>query len=466
MLLKKCFLFTITISLLILFGTPELLTKIPAQENNNSTLENQHDDNTDNSDESTFNEFENGSDPEDRKPIFSIGGQFKNLFTYTETDQYSEYQFSFTERDKKKRLIADLKRIRLSPEINISDFLHIHVDYDNEIITGTYLKSLEFDQYWRPSEHNDLFDLSYESHYDKDVFYRTKVHRAFAKLVIGDITMTLGRQLIRFGSGKLWNPLDILNPISPTFVEGAEDQKGTDALRIEYYFSEKTELALVLDQKRIDNNDDYSKLSSRNSNLVARFKTTIAETEIAALGGQIARRQIGGTDISTILLDGMLRGSVVYSKPETGESFIQGSAGYEYNFSFGLYFLIEYFYNENALNFNNELMAQYWESLISGINENNYYALSNNFLTFNQHYSGIALGYDFMPLLRGEVFAIYDFQGKSLFYNPALRYNAFENINVFIGFMKSYGIKDGKYTSDFEYLEKYSFLYASLVWYF
>jgi hypothetical protein len=398
-------------------------------------------------------------------PIFKITGHFKDLFTYTQTDQYSEY-LSSIDRDKKKRLIADLKRVRISPEITISDWLHIHIDYDNEIITGSYLKSLEFEQYWRPPEYNDLFDLSCEPLYDEDIYYRTKIHRAFIKLIIGDLTATMGRQQIRFGSGRLWNPLDILNPISPTSIEDAEEQKGTDALRLEYYLTDRTEIALVLDQKRINNDDDPEKLNSENSNIIGRLKTTVVKTDIALLGGRVSRRGIGGVDISSILLDGILRGALLYSNPEEGRSFTQGSAGYEYNFSFGLYCLIEYFYNENGLNFNEELRGAYLNSLIFGINEDNYYKLSNQFLTFNQHYCGLALGYDITSLLRVEIFSIYDIQGRGIFYNPSLKYNALENLDLSAGYMQSHIFQNAEYDSDFGYMEKYGFLYASLTWYF
>jgi len=401
------------------------------------------------------------------KRVFSFQGQFKNLLTYTETEEYSLYR-STPEPDKKKRLIADLKRIRLSPEINLSDWLHLHVDYDNEIITGSYPESPEFDQYWRFSQHNDLMQPSCEPHYDEDLYYRTKLHRAFMKLTLGDLTITLGRQMIRFGSGRLWNPLDILNPISPTFVEGAEEQKGTDALRLEYYPTDKTEISLVLDQKRIDNEEDPKKLNSKNSNIIGRLRGTVGETDIALLGGRVSRRGIGGIDISTIFLDGMLRGSVLYSHPdeEWGDPFYQGSAGYEYTFSFGLYFLLEYFYNQNGLNFNRQLRVAYRKSQIDRIDEENYYLLSNQFLTFNRHYGGLALGYDITSLLRAELFTIYDFQGKGLFYNPSLKYNAFENLDLLIGTMWSHIFKNAEHESDFEYLEQYGFFYASLSWYF
>jgi hypothetical protein len=50
-----------------------------------------------------------------------------------------------------------------------------------------------------------------------------------------------------------------------------------------------------------------------------------------------------------------------------------------------------------------------------GIDESNYYIISNRMITYNSHYASVAAGYDFHPLLRGEIFSIYDFQGEGYF---------------------------------------------------
>jgi hypothetical protein len=113
---------------------------------------------------------------------------------------------------------------------------------------GNYLKSPEFDGLLRPSDYNDLFKLSREPVYDEDLYYRTRIHRLYAKIAVGNLTITGGRQLVRFGSGRLWNPLDIMNPISPTALEGIEEQKGIDARRMEYYINATTEIGLVVDR--------------------------------------------------------------------------------------------------------------------------------------------------------------------------------------------------------------------------
>jgi hypothetical protein len=410
-------------------------------------------------DNSDSKEISESDEHDSSSNIFKFKGQFKNLYTQTKTDQYSE-------TGKDKTLIADLTRLRLSPELNLADILLVHVDYDNEMIVGNYLKTSEFNMAWRPSNYNDLFHLSREPYYSEDVFYRMKLHRAYAKLTLGNFTATAGRQQIRFGSGRMWNPLDILNPVDPTNIEGAEEQKGTDAIKLDYYPNEKTEIGVIYAAKRVNDSGKFEDLSTKNSNTIARLKTTFGETEIAGLGGRVAHRSVGGADLSGILFDGTIRGSALYSHPDEGKSFWQASAGYEYNFASGLYFLAEFFYNQNGLNYNEDLSAAYIGQIFFGMNDKYYRELANQPLTYNQHYAGVALGYDVTALLRAELFSMYDFQGQGLMINPSLKYNAFQNIDVAAGAITARIFGNSSKTSDFEVYAENALFYASLTWYF
>ncbi len=397
---------------------------------------------------------------EEKGVKFKFSGYFKDLFMYTSTDNYSgspvEMPGSF------KNLISNMQRIRLSPELQISNGLIIHADWDNEVVMSTFNRSLEFNSTWKPSQYNNLFQPSWTPYDDNSILYRTKLHRAYLKLNLPIFTFSIGRQQIRFGSGKLWNPLDILNPVSPTYVEGAEDQQGTDAVKMDVFFNEKTELTLVYDQKRMfDNINDIQYI---NGNSVARFKTTFSETDVAVMGGWVARKGIAGIDVSSVFFKGILRGALLFSYPEDKNWYFQLNAGYEYNFQFGLSITGEYFYNGNGMNANSSLKSAFTQSIFTGINQGNYYKFANQILTFNQHFLGLAIGYEFLPLLRGDFFTIYDFQGNGLFMTLSLKYNVMENLDAVIGGM--FGFVFAGNSSDFQNLNNHPMLYAALQLYF
>lgn len=387
------------------------------------------------------------TESDDDKPQLKLTGYFKDIFSFGSTGLYSgsPLQIAGTAKD----LEANLQRIRLSPEITKGSSFVLHMDIDNELILSSYNKSYEFTNSWMLSQYNDVVPLSYNGYYDDFLLYRFKFHRVYMKLNLPHFTLTLGRQQIRFGSGKLWNPLDIMNPVSPTYIESAEEQKGTDAVKMDFFFNEKTELSLIYDQKRTNN--DITNWRVEDSNSVARFKISIGETDLAALAGWVARRAVAGIDLSSILFKGIIRGSLVFTHPDPtpnqGKWFFQLNAGYEYSFSFGLSIIAEYFYNGNGMNKNTILKNAYEQSLITGVNKNNYYSLANQILTYNQHYIGITAAYDFTPLLRADIFIIYDIEGNGIFMNASLKYNILENVDAVIGGM--FGFIISGISSDF-----------------
>ncbi len=421
---------------------------------------------------------------ERRGPKFKFKGQVKNLYAFHRTDNYLG-EMPLT--SSSKNLSADLTRLRLSPEFLYKDIVTLKVDYDNEIIWNNYGKSSDFKSYWRPSQYNDILHVAWEPYRGNDLHYRTKLHRAYAKFSVDKFSLTLGRQQIRYGSGKLWNPLDILNPISPTFVEGIEEQKGTDALKMDIYPDEKTEISIVFNPKK--SNDKIEHFNFQESNYLLHAKTAIGDVDIAILGGYISRRGVAGFDFAAILFKGMLRGSLMASqapadykpdylamaitnyfpqydlrkllpgKNEKRSIYFSANLGYEYNFKNGLYVLVEYFYNQNATNYNKDLKAALYGMQFNAMNQKTYLQIANQFLTVNQHYVAAAFGYDFHPLVRGELFTIGDIQGRGIFWGPSVKINAYENLDFTVGMMGSFIFNNR--TSDFSEFRKNYFFYAS-----
>ncbi len=400
---------------------------------------------------------------------FKFKGQVKDLYSFHRTDKFFNKNPLLY---KPKNLSANLTRLRLSPEFRYGDILTVKVDYDNELIWSNYGRSLYFKGYWRSSTYNDLLHLSWEPYRGEEVFYRTKIHRAYVKVTVDYFSATIGRQQIRFGSGKLWNPLDILSPISPTFVEGGDEQKGTDAIRLDFFPDDKTEITLIADLKK--SNDKIKHVNIKECNYVLRAKTSVKDTDIAILGGYVTSRGLAGFDFASIVLDGMLRGSVMIS--QAGEPYLTdtdpwypvrfmipgnnvsspvyftANAGYEYTFKAGVFFLVEYFYNQKAGNHNKDMKMAFYAKQFNAMDQKTYLQLANQFLTINQHYLAVALGYDFHPLVRGEFFTIADIQGRAIFWSPTLRINAYENLDFSIGVMGAFNF-NGKY-SDFTELNK------------
>lgn len=394
---------------------------------------------------------------------FRVGGYATSVLTHMTTDTYSEYQVPPHTPDKKKSLTADLNRLRLSPELNVSDNFHARLDLDAEAIYATYLNSPEFRAFFGTGEENDFFDLTADEEKGEG-YYRLKVHRAYFKWILNSLTITAGRQQIRFGSARLWDPLDLLNPVFPLSVEGAEEQRGTDAVRLEYYLTPTAELDLIVDGKRLDNDRGFTS-SNTKCNVLSRMKWTAGETDIAGILGSVSNRTIYGVDVSSVMFDGLFNTSAVYADPENGASFLQASAGYEYNFRY-VYLLMEYFFNQEGLNANDELKYAYASNQITGVTKETYEILSNRLITHNAHYVGIASAFDINALLRADMFVIYDVEGNALFFTPSLKYNVTTNLDVTFGIMTAGILNRQEKSSDFDFLATTPLFFSSAKLYF
>lgn len=58
------------------------------------------------------------------------------------------------------------------------------------------------------------------------------------------VTVVVGRQVVSWGTGRLWNPTDLFSPFAPTDVD-REVRRGADAVRVSVPLSELSELELI-----------------------------------------------------------------------------------------------------------------------------------------------------------------------------------------------------------------------------
>ena len=388
-----------------------------------------------------------------------LRGSYMNLFTFRHLNDSASY----ISESVNNYMTADLNRLSVSPEISHGENFIFHADVNFKLIISDYNKTEEFDLYWRDSEYNDFTRPSIEPVYNDMFFMRSEFQNIYCKFTSGAFTGTAGRQQVRFGSARLWNPLDILNPFSPVHVEGSDEQRGIDALRIDFYPGESTEFTCVANPVRRD--DQFEKTSFDSSNYAVRLKTGISEFDAALLAAYTAKRRNAGFDLQLVLFDGLLTGVVLWSDQTGGESYLQCGAGYEYSFANGLYLLAEYFYNSLPVNDDMQLQAALAGMNTAGINPGNYYILANRIITFNSHYVSALAGYDIHPLLRCELFSIYDFQGRGIFCNISFRFNAMQNLDINAGSICSF-VNDQDRVSDFISYDMQPLLYASAELYF
>jgi hypothetical protein len=103
-------------------------------------------------------------------------------------------------------------------------------------------------------QHNEYTDLAARLIVDNETLYtanpdslqnKTSIYRAYCQYRGKSHFWSLGKQRIPLGVGRIWNPIDVFNPVDAEAIE-PEEREGTDAVRYEYATGELSNLDITL----------------------------------------------------------------------------------------------------------------------------------------------------------------------------------------------------------------------------
>ncbi|MFQ5735541.1 MAG: hypothetical protein ACE5GY_01590 [Thermodesulfobacteriota bacterium] len=336
-----------------------------------------------------------------------LGGYYKNLLTASTAASGR----GFT---------GDLNRLRVEIDARAAEGLRAYAAFDSEAVLGSVLDTAEFRAAKRSRAAN-LFDLSATT-LDRDaVFWRQSVYRAYLAYEHGPATVTAGRQRVALGTGRIWNPEDLLNPISPLQIE-RDERTGTDAVQVEVATGPLSAATFVYAPGRGPGSESF----------LVRGRLNRSGYDLSGLIGSFKRDRVIGIDFSGYVMDSGLRGELAYTLPDAGDGFLRAVVSFDHTFPSTLYFLAEYLYNGG----NDEDLANPAAAVS---------ASSAEILTKNRNFVGLGAAYDLTPLVRLEGLAVLDIDGASAFLGPSLRYNILENLDLTAGVQVFTGRDGGEY---------------------
>ena len=179
----------------------------------------------------------NAQTTESSEPDLDFSGYFMDMPIY-ENSQPTLAQFISTSRSE----FADLSRLRLRPTLHVGDNSKIGVEYEIDGLyysqntafglTATPPMRQVVSLHWQPVSENHLT----LSHYIDRLYFDQDF--SFGSLVVG-------RQRISWGTGRVWNPTDIFNPINPANF-GKIEKDGSDAASMKFYLGQLTDLQIRL----------------------------------------------------------------------------------------------------------------------------------------------------------------------------------------------------------------------------
>jgi hypothetical protein len=333
-------------------------------------------------------------------------------------------------------VVTSLTRLRLRFDARATRHLSAVVSFDDEWRAGRLdTFESELGRALRPPPFDDLtWNLVARHNFD----WQQSLYRAYLFFESEHLELTVGRQRIPWGVGRLWNPIDRFNAIGPLAIQ-ADESPGVDAVKARWLFSGFTyaEAVYALGHTRDD------------TRFAGRLHGVLHDVDYSAMAGLFEQAPTVGFDLASNLWNAAGRLEVVWTDParrvrpfdtlraDSLPAYWQVVASVDYNFDIGtgLYTLVEYLYNGNALGFGrgaaDGLLGLFQErdqatplgpmrvvapgsaDLFGG----------SQVVTNAPHLTGAQLSYDLTPELRGTFLTLYDWQGRSASFFPALTYS-------------------------------------------
>ena len=343
----------------------------------------------------------------------------QNSFWQIDFKGYFKSLSAVSETFDDERYFLDLNRIRLQPTVIYRQNLVFRLELDNQLLLGDYLKTEEFKSVKKLSPRTYL-DIDQTVTDDKNFYWKLIVYRAFLSYYTDLVDVSIGRQRFAWGTGKFFNPTDLLNPYDPTQIE-REERVGTDAVSLDFHLGDVTKSTIV-----------YAPRSTyRNSSLAGRFKTTIKSYDISFLFGKFGRKKTLGFDFYGYVGDGGIYAEGAYNWNENSSDFFSFVLGGEYRLPNGLYLDGEYFYNGGGKRKSEDYD---WDRLFSA-----------EILSLSQDYFNLGLGYDITPLWRLEDYTIINLNDQSLFTAPNISYSVTSDLFLDFGIQFFIGAEQDEY---------------------
>jgi len=339
---------------------------------------------------------------------FEFTGYAVNLPTYQKTNSRISDALGIDEST-----FLDLTRLRLRPTLHPSSDLSIMLEYE---IDPLYQSSgLIFgNPVDRTNRQN--FDLRWRAVGEKNFTITHFVDRLYLRYAFKMGDLTIGRQRISWGTGRVWNPTDLFNPINPASFDKIE-KDGADAFSTRFYLGNFTDVALVYNAV-----DEF-----KESNYGARFRTNLREYDFSFLGGYFDRRIVIGGDFAGNLLTAGFRGEGIISinQDDVESNFTKYILGLDYQFTPDIYGLIEYQFNGEGKS-----------------NRSNYELnrlLAGEILNLSRNYLALQSTYQIHPLLSTGISLSSNLNDGSGFFNGSATYSLTENFYVSLGALLPFG---------------------------
>jgi len=159
----------------------------------------------------------------------------------------------------------------------------------------------------------------------------------------GDWAVTLGRDAVSWGSGLVFQPMDLFNPFTPTAVD-RDFKPGSDLLLIERVTQSGADLQMLAIGRR----DTQGRLTGQAGSVAVKWRANFGEGEYEVLAARHFADQVFGLGLRWPIGGALLRTDVVATRLRNDTTQVSAVVNLDYSFSVAnrsAYVFAEYFHN-------------------------------------------------------------------------------------------------------------------------
>jgi hypothetical protein len=345
-----------------------------------------------------------------------LSGYYKNLLLRSETFAGEPYTL-------------DLNRLRLELKGQLAPTVSFDVQYDNEVLLGSYLQTAQFQV--QKSQPSPQYWSLQSTYVDRPTLYGVHgLYRAQLQVALGDTDVRIGRQRIAWGTGRFWSPIDLLNPFSPVALE-PQERLGVDAVLVDHKFGPVSRLAAVYAPSHAPGEDSGA----------LQWHDNARGVDFSFTGGRFSGDDVIGVDLAGQIGQAGVRAELTRVRSREGKVFARSLVGIDYAFANTLTMSAELYHDGSGADSPD---GYDFLALVTGARQ-----------TLAQHYFGLHAGYEITPLLKFNADIVLNLDDHSRFISPSLTFSIRTNLDGslavrwFSGPTRSEyaGVPDGVYLS-------------------
>ncbi|MDH7515869.1 MAG: hypothetical protein QHI48_08355 [Bacteroidota bacterium] len=345
---------------------------------------------------------------------FGADGYFLALPAWQVLDEKVAREFASS-----RNILSEGMRLRFRPNVHFGSGLSFSAEYE---INETAASSSMVSGFRTDLGHRQITPLRWVVASRSCARVEHFIDRLSIRWNTDQGSVVVGRQRISWGTGRIWNPTDLFNPINPADY-GKIEKDGVDALSAKANFGSFTDLQFVVNAGE----------HGRNINAGGRFRTNTSGFDFSILGGSFDRRTVVGGDIAGSVFEAGIRAeAMAVIRNPSGVRFVKWIAGADYQFSPEFYALVEYHFNGEGAD---DPSSYDFSRLVTG-----------RIINLGRAYAAVAATYMLHPLVSLAFAATGNLGDASAFTHLSATWSAHEDLQVTGGIMYTFGKPGGEYT--------------------